>query len=142
MNLVLVALLIGSPMPERGADRRGDDAPRAFRRSSAALLDAADPESLEAVQETRLGVSTGGERLRWRIVDLLAHGWDLAQATGIVVEIPDRLTEPALAFAFAQSRLPVQQRSGRFAEPQPVGDGAPALHRLAAFTGRPMPSTG
>ena len=139
MNLVLVALLNGNPMPKRGADCLGDDASHAFRRSSAALLAAADPESLERVQETRLGVASGGERLRWRIVDLLAHGWDLVQATGIVVEIPDDLAEPALTFA--QSQLPGQQQSGRFAEPQPVSDDAPAIDRLAAFTGRPMPST-
>jgi hypothetical protein len=80
MNLVLVAMLSGHPLPERGADRLGDDAAGAFRRSSAALLDAADPASLERVQETRLGAASGGQRLQWRIVDLVTHGWDLAQA--------------------------------------------------------------
>jgi uncharacterized protein (TIGR03086 family) len=72
-------------------------------------------------------------------VDLLTHGWDLAQATGLAVELPDDLVEPALTFA--QSQLPGQQRAGRFADPRPIRDDAPAIDRLAAFTGRPVPWT-
>ena len=46
-----------------------------------------------------MGVATGAERLQWRIVDLLAHAWDLVQATGVVAELPDDLVEQALTFA-------------------------------------------
>ena len=86
-----------------------------------------------------MGVATGAERLQWRIVDLLAHGWDLVQATGVAAELPDDLAEQALTFARAQ--LPSQPRAGRFADPQPIRDNAPAIDRLAAFTGRPVPWT-
>jgi len=140
MNLVFVAMFEESPMPERGADRLGADPAEAYRRSAAALqAAAARPGVLERSQETSLGVATGAERLRWRIADLLAHGWDLAQATGVEAEPPDDLAEQALTFVRAQ--LPNQPRAGRFAGPQPITDDAPAIERLAAFTGRPVPWT-
>jgi uncharacterized protein (TIGR03086 family) len=140
MNLVFVAMLQDSPTPERGADRLGADPAGAYRRSAAALQDAAaHPGVLQRSQATPVGVATGVERLQWRIADLLAHGWDLVQATGVVAELPDDLVEHALTFVRAQ--LPSQPRAGRFADPQPIRDDAPAIDRLAAFTGRPVPWT-
>ena len=138
LNLVFVAMFEESPMPERGTDRLGADPAEAYHRSAQALLvAAAGPGVLERSQETSVGVATGAERLRWRIADLLTHGWDLVQATGVVAELPDDLAEQALAFARAQ--LPGQPRAGRFADPQQIADDAPAIERLAAFTGRPVP---
>jgi uncharacterized protein (TIGR03086 family) len=140
MNLVFVAMFEGSPMPERGADRLGADPAGAYRRSATALQAAATrPGVLERSQATPLGVATGAERLQWRIADLLVHGWDLGQATGVAAELPDDLVEQALTFVRAQ--LPSQPRAGRFADPQPIGDNAPVIDRLAAFTGRPVPWT-
>ena len=127
-------------MPVRGADRLGADPVGAYRRSAAALqAAAARPGVLERSQATPVGDATGAERLQWRIVDLLVHGWDLVQATGVVAELPDDLVEQALTFARAQ--LPSQPRAGRFADPQPIHGNAPAIDRLAAFTGRPVPWT-
>lgn len=140
MNLVLAALLEEGPRPERGADRLGTDPAGTYRRSAAALqAAAARPGVLERSQATPIGVATGGERLQWRIADLLTHGWDLVQATGVVAELPDDLAEQALTFVRAQ--LPGQPRAGRFADPQPIPDTAPAIDRLAALTGRPVPWT-
>ena len=139
-NLVFVALFEGSPMPERGADRLGADPAGAYRRSAAALqAAAARPGVLERSQATPVGHATGAERLRWRIADLLVHGWDLVQATGVVAEMPRDLVEQALRLVRAQ--LPSQPRGGRFADPQPIRDSAPAIERLVAFTGRPVPWT-
>lgn len=127
-------------MPARGVDRLGADPAGAYRRSAAALqAAAARPGVLERSQATAVGVATGVDRLQWRIVDLLAHGWDLVQATGVVAELPDDLAEQALTFARAQ--LPSQPRAGRFADPQPIPGNAPAIDRLVAFTGRPVPWT-
>lgn len=140
MNLVFVAMFEQSPMPDRAADRLGDDPAGAYRRSAAALRTAAArPGVLERSQSTAVGTATGVERLRWRVADLLTHGWDLVQATGIVAELPDDLAEQALTFVRAQ--LPDQSRAGRFAAPQPAQDDASAIDRLAAFTGRPVPWT-
>jgi uncharacterized protein (TIGR03086 family) len=130
MNLVFIAMFEESPMPERGADRLGADPAGAFRRSAAALQAAATrPRVLERSQATPVGVATGLERLQWRIVDLLAHGWDIRQATGVVAELPDDLVEQAITFA--RARLPNQPRAGRFADPQPIHDNAPAIDRPA-----------
>jgi uncharacterized protein (TIGR03086 family) len=140
MNLVFVAMFEDSPMPERGADCLGADPAGAYRLSAVALqAAAARPGVLERSRATPVGVATGAERLQWRIVDLLAHGWDLVQATGLVAELPDDLVAQALTFA--QAQLPGQPRAGRFADPQPIRDNAPAIDRLAAFTGRPVPWT-
>ncbi|MDT4997133.1 MAG: hypothetical protein QOD45_1201 [Pseudonocardiales bacterium] len=140
MNLVFIALFEESPMPPRGTDLLGVDPAEAYRRSAAALQAAAvRPGVLEQSQATPVGVATGAERLQWRIVDLLVHGWDLVQATGVVSELPDGLVEQALTFARAQ--LHSQPRAGRFADPQPVRDSASGIDRLAAFTGRPVPWT-
>jgi hypothetical protein len=51
--------------------------------------------------------------------------------------LPEDLAEQSLAFA--QAHLSAQSRTGRFAEPQPVEETAPAIDRLAAFLGRPVP---
>ena len=140
MNMVFVAMFEQSPMPDRAVDRLGADPGGAFRRSAAALqAAAAGPGVLERSQATQVGVATGADRLQWRTVDLLTHGWDLMQATGVPAEWPEDLVERALTVARAQ--LPGQPRAGRFADPQPIRDDAPTLDRLAALTGRPVPWT-
>ena len=68
-------------MPERGVDRLGDDPVGAYQSSSASLLAAfSGPGVLERSYRGPLGSATGAERLQIRLYDLLAHGWDLAQA--------------------------------------------------------------
>ncbi len=130
----------GHPLPGRGAGRLGADPGGAYRQSAVALRAAAAlPGVLARSQATPLGVATGAERLRWRIADLLVHGWDLGQATGARAELPDDLVRHALTFVRAQ--LPSQPRAGRFADPQPISDNAPVVEQLAAFTGRRVPWT-
>ncbi|WP_028801208.1 TIGR03086 family metal-binding protein [Streptomyces sp. 142MFCol3.1] len=138
MDLVFAAMIEGGPMPERGVDRLGDDPVGAHRSSSASLLAAfSTPGVLARSYSGPLGSATGAERLQIRLYDLLAHGWDLAQALQIPARLPEDLAEQALAFA--QAQLSTQSRTGRFAEPRPVEETAPAIDRLAAFLGRPVP---
>ena len=140
MNLVLEAMFEEGPMPERGLDRLGADPAGAFLRSTAALqAAAARPGVLARRQAPRVGGATGTERLLWRGAYLVAHGGDLEQATGLAAGLPDDVAQQALTFA--QAQLLIQSRAGRFAESQPIGEQAPAIDRLAAFTGRPVPWT-
>jgi uncharacterized protein (TIGR03086 family) len=136
LNRVFTALLLDAPPPLRGApDHAGEDPVAAYRESSAALVSAfGQPGILERQYEGPLGTANGAERLHIRLYDLLAHGWDLSQATGQPIDLPDDLVEPSLAFAKVQ--LAGQRREGRFAPAQAVHDNASAIERLAAFLGR------
>ncbi len=113
MNRVFAALLADQPPPPR--------------------------PSADHVEHGPLGTATGAERLQIRLYDLLAHGWDLAQATGQPADLPDDLAEQSLAFA--RTQLTGQARPGRFGPARIVAEQAPAIERLAAFLGRPV-STG
>ncbi len=138
MNRVFAALLADQPPPPRPAADHVEDDPVGAYRDSAAALQAAfgRPGALERAYRGPLGTATGAERLQIRLYDLLAHGWDLAQATGQPVDLPDDLAEQSLAFA--QTQLSDQARPGRFGPAQIVTDQAPAIERLAAFLGRPV----
>jgi len=135
LNVMFVAMMEGGPMPAPGQDDLGDDPLGAYRASAAALTAVfATPGALEKTYSSPLGETTGEVRLRIRIADLLTHGWDLRRATGIRVELPEDLIEQSLAIV--QVEMAGQLRAGRFDDPQPVPETAPALDRLAAFTGR------
>jgi len=140
MNRVFAALLADEPPPQPAADHVEDDPVRAYRDSAAALQAAFDqPEVLQRTYHGPLGAATGAERLQIRLYDLLAHGWDLAQATGQPAELPDDLAEQSLAFV--RTQLTEQARPGRFDRVQIVAEQAPAIERLVAFLGRPVSET-
>jgi uncharacterized protein (TIGR03086 family) len=138
MNRVFAALLADRPPPPRPpADHVEDDPVGAYRDSAAALQAAfGRPGVLERTYHGPLGTASGAERLEIRLYDLLAHGWDLAQATGQPADLPDDLAEQSLAFA--RTQLTGQARPGRFGPAQVVAEQAPAIDRLAAFLGRPV----
>jgi uncharacterized protein (TIGR03086 family) len=137
MNLVFAAILDGQPPPTRGQDPLGDDPVDAYTRSASMVRSAFErPGVLERVYRGPLGEASGAERLQIRVYDLLAHGWDLAQATGQPPGMPEDLAEQALLFV--QSHLPDPARAGRFWPVQAVPDDAPAITRLVAYLGRPV----
>ena len=138
MNRVFAALLADEPPPPRlSADHVEDDPVGAYRDSAAALQAAfGRPGVLECTYRGPLGTATGAERLQIRLYDLIAHGWDLAQATEQPVDLPDDLAEQSLAFA--RTQLTEQARPGRFGPVQIVAEQAPAIERLVAFLGRPV----
>ena len=138
MNRVFAALLAGQPPPPRpSADHVEDDPVGAYRDSAAALQAAfGRPGVLERTYRGPLGTATGAERLQIRLYDLLAHGWDLAQATEQPADLPEDLAEQSLAFA--RTQLTEQARPGRFGPAQIVDEQASAIERLVAFLGRPV----
>jgi|GEM_PF-218495 len=137
MNRVFAALLSDEPPPQPAADNIEDDPVGAYRDSAAMLLSEFEqPGVLERTYRGPLGAATGAERLQIRLYDLLAHGWDLAQATGQPVELPGDLAEQSLEFV--RIHLTEQARPGPFGPAQMVADHAPAIERLVAFLGRPV----
>lgn len=97
VNLVFAALLSDQVPPELGADHLGDNPAGAYRDSGVAMQAAFDqPEVLEWTYHGPLGAASGAERLHLRITDLLAHGWDLARATGQPAELAEAWRERVL----------------------------------------------
>jgi uncharacterized protein (TIGR03086 family) len=114
VNLVFAAIINDQAPPEHGADHLGDDPVRAYHDSGVALQTALDqPGVLDRTYHGQLWTATGAERLQLRLADLLAHGWDLAQATGQPADLPEDLAEQALTFA--RKQLSTQPRTDRFA---------------------------
>jgi uncharacterized protein (TIGR03086 family) len=135
-NLVFAAVLAELPLPQRGDGMPSDQLARAYHESAAALLDAYEqPGVLDRTYQGPLGPATGAPRLKIRMYDLLAHGWDRAQALGRPAELPEDAAEESLAFARADGRA-VRPGGGCFDPPRPVADAAPAIVRLVAFLGR------
>ncbi|MFZ2015199.1 MAG: TIGR03086 family metal-binding protein [Nocardioides sp.] len=66
-------------------------------------------------------------------VELLLHGWDIAQGSGRPIEIAD---EVVAYVAGLGEELIVSGRGRVFADEVTPGDGAGALERLAAYSGR------
>jgi uncharacterized protein (TIGR03086 family) len=136
-NLVVAARFAGEPVPDLVADHIGAARPgAAFRASAAKLRTALDiPDVLIRDYTARSGPMSGETLMHLRIVDLLVHGWDLAQATGLEVSLPADLAEQELAYV--QTELPNIPNGDKFyGQPQPVPDNAPFIDRLVAFTGR------
>nr|WP_078361429.1 TIGR03086 family metal-binding protein [Mycobacteroides salmoniphilum] len=112
-----------------------DDPVAAYQQSAQALSDAlALPGVLEQTYPGPFAHTTGDKQLQVRMADLLTHGWDLAQSTGVPADLPTDLVENALGFV--EKVAGAFARSGRFGTPQPVGANAPVLERLAALSGR------
>ncbi len=135
MNRVFAAMLAGEAPPQRGDELSVDELAAGFRETSAALVQAFEqPGVLERSFVSPMGSATGAERLQIRLYDLLAHGWDIARATGQVVGLPEDAAEDALRFVRGQ--LSDEARPGRFKTAEPTRDDAPAIDRLVAFLGR------
>ncbi len=125
--------------PQRGPvteDLLGDDPMGAYRASADDLRRAwREPGKLEAMYALPFGTLPGTAALTLHITELVAHGWDLARATG-----RQPLFDPevvAAADAFSRRYLGVARAAGSpFAESVELGGDASEVDRLAAFLGR------
>jgi len=136
-HLVFIARVQGLPAPDRAADHLGEDPPAAFRRTGHALRQAfGGPGVLGETYQGPLGPAPGVFLVQVRIVELLAHGWDLARATGQPADFPADLVERALAQARQQLTARPDGPGAPFAAEVPVAADAPAIDRLAGFLGR------
>jgi uncharacterized protein (TIGR03086 family) len=128
-HLVEVNHRFAASLGASGTDPRSGTPPERYRGSTLQLQHA-----LESAESS----STVRSRLALRISDLLVHGWDLATATGIAVEVPDDVVAQALTFTAAHAGA--LRRGGQFGPSQPVDAGAPILDQLAALAGRAVAS--
>ena len=134
MNLVFAAILAGEDAPARH-DIADEELAARYDSSSALLVERfTSPGILERDFGGPMGSVSGADRLQIRLYDLIAHGWDLARATGQALVLPEQMVEDSIAFATAQ--LEGVDRSGRFHPAYPCPASADPLDRLAAFLGR------
>jgi uncharacterized protein (TIGR03086 family) len=145
-NQVFAAVLSGTPLAEAGTTALAAPPPAdlagAFRESAERLRAAfGQPGALDQVVTIPVGTMPGAGAARIRMVEMLVHGWDLAEATGQATAFPEDLAEQALAFTRPQLEALPPGRSP-FSPPQPVAGDAPAILRLVACLGRSVPAAG
>ena len=135
---LFAALLRDQPPPAPLENVPAADIAPAFAVAAADMRAAfAAPGVLERTFAAPVGVLPGAVLIQVRIVELLAHGWDLARATGQPTDrLPAAVAERALGFS--RQLMPADRAGMRFAAEQPVPEDAPAPDRLAGFLGRPV----
>ncbi|HEY3979227.1 MAG TPA: TIGR03086 family metal-binding protein [Streptosporangiaceae bacterium] len=142
-NYAFASILHGTPLAQArtaaAAVQPGDDLAERYRDAAAKLVDAyGQPGVLEQMFTIPVGTMPGLGTLHIRMVEMLVHGWDLAQATGQPAAFPDDLAEQELAFTRPQLAALPPGRSP-FGPEQPAAGDAPAIIRLVACLGRPAP---
>ena len=126
---------------ERGRevpDLLGDDPAGAYDSASAAACAAfAEPGALERSWTLFFGDVPGAVVQGIHTVDLSAHAWDIARATGQMDRLDQELGAAALEIARGIVRPDFRSETGDPFRPEvTVADGAPGFDRLAAFLGR------
>ena len=92
------------------------------------------PGAMEQSVQHPIGARSGAVVARFRLVDLLAHTWDLATAIGVEIEIPEALADAALEFLYPmRDQLKESQVFGAPIAPPPDSG---AVLRLLGLLGR------
>jgi len=113
----------------------GDDPVVAYAEAAAAALAAAGQgDALTRMHVTPLGEMPGPGLAGFTTLDILVHGWDLAQATGQPTDLDGRLAAHVLGFA--EQALTAANRAPRIGPALAVAADAPVTSRLVAFLGR------
>jgi uncharacterized protein (TIGR03086 family) len=122
--------VIRAELAEVGADELTETYAAGAARLRASLAAAA-----EGPFPTGIGPMTAPWIAELRTIECLAHGWDVAIATGRELAVDAAVAGRAIAHSLAlMERLPPDRTP--FGPPQPVADDAPAIDRLAALLGR------
>jgi uncharacterized protein (TIGR03086 family) len=99
----------------------------------------ADDAKLDALFAVPWGQVPGRVAVAGYVREVVAHGWDLAVATGQPTELDPELG--AYALDVSQRSLPDDDRDGiPFGRVTPAPAGAGSYARLAAWLGRPLPA--
>jgi uncharacterized protein (TIGR03086 family) len=114
--------------------KAGDDAPEVFRRAADDMVHGWREHGLDREVRLSIGASPGPMVFNMTLMEYLAHGWDLAAATG--QQIPYTEEEAADVLARAEATLRDEYRGDVFGPRQDVPEGAPAIDRFVAFMGR------
>ncbi len=138
-NLWVAELVAGKSIEEVGdrldGDVLGDDAGAAYTASATVAAAAfAGPGATDAPVAVSYGPVPGSVYCGHRFVDVLIHGWDIAESTSQDANLPLDLVEAC--WEVVQAEIADFENSGAFGEPQPVPDGADLQTKLLAALGR------
>ncbi len=92
------------------------------------------PGAMEKMVDHPIGPRAGHVVARFRMVDQLAHAWDLATAIGAEVDIPEALADAALDFLYPM--MDQLKESQVFAAPIAPPEGSSAAIRFLGLLGR------
>ncbi|MBO0514505.1 TIGR03086 family metal-binding protein [Streptomyces beijiangensis] len=134
-NLMFTGMITGGAPADGGADHVGDDPLGAFQKTFALLRAAFAADGvLERTFPTPMGERPAARLVTTRVVEMSLHGWDLAKATGQVIDLPPAVVETALGALSAM--LPADRSGMPFGSEQQVPADTSPADRLAAFAGR------
>jgi len=92
------------------------------------------PGAMEQVVQHPIGARPGSVVARFRMIDQLAHAWDLASAIGVEVEMPEALADAALDFLYPM--MDQLTSSQVFGPPIAPPADSPAALRFLGLLGR------
>lgn len=133
----LGALAREESLPPALGDTQFVDGPAVAERIRSALdtgLRPWDQVHLSALRQFPWGTTPAVRALQFTAIEIVGHGWDLAIATGVPVDIRDDDSEALIGVA--HRHLPAAAGSGLFDAARLPPASAPALDRLAAALGR------
>ncbi|MFF8788425.1 TIGR03086 family metal-binding protein [Streptomyces sp. NPDC015125] len=134
-NLMATSIAEDAPRTDHAAGHLGDDHRAAFEDSARAALAAFTHSGM--LRRTYGPYDAPGAMLVQQVVvELLAHGWDVARATGALTGLAPTVAEETLAAARRIYGAAPRTEGGSFAPERPAPPGANATDRLAAFLGR------
>jgi uncharacterized protein (TIGR03086 family) len=132
-----VAFWAGTGPPAPDGDYLGASPGSAFIASVAAVRAVLAAPGLFARQVTTpLGEVPGVFLVHMRVNEYLAHGWDIADATGQLTDLVPELASRALEQWRSRFGSTPRQPGGPFGPEIPAPPNATAADRLAAFLGR------
>ncbi|MCX4633600.1 TIGR03086 family metal-binding protein [Streptomyces platensis] len=134
-NLMATSIAEDTPRADHTADHLGDDHRTAFadsvRAAHTAFIESGMLHRTYGPYE-----APGAMIVQQVVVELLAHGWDLARATGAPTVLAPETAEETLAAAYRIYGAAPRTEGSSFAPERPAPPGAGATDRLAAFLGR------
>ncbi|MET7796470.1 TIGR03086 family metal-binding protein [Streptomyces decoyicus] len=134
-NLMATSIAEDDPRGDHAADHLGDDHRAAFEDSVRAALAAFTGSGM--LHRTYGPYEAPGAMIVQQVVaELLAHGWDLARATGAPRGLAPEVAEETLAAARRIYGAAPRTEGSSFAPERPAPPGAGAVDRLAAHLGR------
>jgi uncharacterized protein (TIGR03086 family) len=137
INKRYMAMIEGTEPPAAGEDVLRDDPAGAYREAARTLRDAVrEPGAIDELYPSPWGEISGAVIVQHAINESIAHGWDLAKATGRPTDIVPDLATESLKVWRAWFDGDVGRMDDFFDAERPAPADASPADRVAAYLGR------